>query len=274
MREESRRAAALIGERTGGMPIDVGLVLGSGLAAIADRIAAPVIVRYGELAGFPRPTVGGHEAALVAGRLGTARVAVLKGRVHHYESGDMSGMRVPLETLALLGAGAIVLTNAAGSVKPEIRPGSLVAIRDHINLAGLNPLIGETGDKRFVDMREAYDPTLRQRFAVAAGETGRKMIEGVYMWFPGPSFETPAEIRAAQVLGADLVGMSTVPEAIIARRLGLRVLAISMVTNLAAGLDHAPLSHEQTMRVAAAESVTLSRILEKFFEIWVPDPRG
>lgn len=187
MREESRRAAALIGERTGGAPIDVGLVLGSGLAAIADHLVAPVTVPYAELPGFPQPTVGGHDGALVAGRLGTARLAVLKGRVHHYESGDPAGMRVPLETLALLGAGAVVLTNAAGSVRPTIRAGSLVVIRDHINLTGLNPLTGETGDKRFVDMREAYDPTLRERFAVAAGETGRRMIEGVYMWFPGPS---------------------------------------------------------------------------------------
>jgi purine-nucleoside phosphorylase len=274
VRSESEQAATLVRSRIGDAPIDVGLVLGSGLGAIADHITAPTVIPYDGLPGFARPMVGGHAAELVVGTIGTARVAVLKGRVHHYESGDISAMRVPLETLTLLGAGAVVLTNAAGSTRPEIKPGSLVVIRDHINLTGQNPLIGESDDARFVDLSAAYDPILRERFAKAAAETGRRISDGVYMWRSGPSFETPAEINAVRMLGADLVGMSTVPEVVLARRLGLRVLAVSMVTNFAAGLNEGPLSHEQTMRAAAASIVPLTRVLVKMFDIWVPERRG
>ena len=274
MRSESEQAAALIRSRIGEQPIDVGLVLGSGLGAIADHIANPTVFSYDELPGFTRPMVGGHAAELVTGTIGTARIAVFKGRVHHYESGSVSSMRVPLETLALLGAGAVVLTNAAGSTRPEIKPGSLVVIRDHINLTGQNPLIGETDDGRFVDLTAAYDPILRERFAKAAAEAGRRISDGVYMWRSGPSFETPAEVNALRMLGADLVGMSTVPEVIIARRLGLRVLAVSMVTNFAAGLNEGPLSHEQTMRAAAASIVPLTRVLVKLFDMWVLERRA
>jgi purine-nucleoside phosphorylase len=274
VRSESEQAAALIRSRIGGQPIDVGLVLGSGLGAIADHIANPTVFSYDDLPGFTRPMVGGHAAELVTGTIGTARIAVFKGRVHHYESGSVSSMRVPLETLALLGAGTVVLTNAAGSTRPEIKPGSLVVIRDHINLTGQNPLIGETGDARFVDLTAAYDPILRERFAKAAAETGRRISEGVYMWRSGPSFETPAEVHALRMLGADLVGMSTVPEVIIARRLGLRVLAVSMVTNFAAGLNEDPISHEQTMRAAAASIVPLTRVLMKLFDAWMLERRA
>jgi purine-nucleoside phosphorylase len=271
---ESEQAAALIRSRIGEQPIDVGLVLGSGLGAIADHIANPTVFSYDDLPGFARPMVGGHAAEVVTGTIGTARIAVFKGRVHHYESGSVSSMRVPLETLALLGAGAVVLTNAAGSTRPEIKPGSLVVIRDHINLTGQNPLIGETDDGRFVDLTAAYDPILRERFAKAAAEAGRRISDGVYMWRSGPSFETPAEVNALRMLGADLVGMSTVPEVIIARRLGLRVLAVSMVTNFAAGLNEGPLSHEQTMRAAAASIVPLTRVLVKLFDMWVLERRA
>jgi purine-nucleoside phosphorylase len=274
VRSESEQAAALVRSRIGEQPVDVGLVLGSGLGAIADHIATPTVIPYDDLPGFARPMVGGHAAELVLGTIGTARVAVLKGRVHHYESGDVGAMRVPLETLALLGAGSVVLTNAAGSTRHEIKPGSLVVIRDHINLTGQNPLIGESDDARFVDLTMAYDPILRERFAKAAAEAGRRISEGVYMWRSGPSFETPAEVNALRMLGADLVGMSTVPEVIIARRLGLRVLAVSMVTNFAAGLSEGALTHEQTMRAAAASIVPLTRVLVKLFEIGVLERRG
>jgi purine-nucleoside phosphorylase len=274
VRSESEQAAALIRSRIGDAPIDVGLVLGSGLGAIADHIANPTVFSYDDLPGFTRPMVGGHAAELVTGTIGTARIAVFKGRVHHYESGSVSSMRVPIETLALLGAGSVVLTNAAGSTRPEIKPGSLVVIRDHINLTGQNPLIGEIDDARFVDLTVAYDPILRERFAKAAAETGRRISEGVYMWRSGPSFETPAEVNALRMLGADLVGMSTVPEVIIARRLGLRVLAVSMVTNFAAGINEGPISHEQTMRAAAASIVPLTRVLVKLFDMWLLERRG
>jgi purine-nucleoside phosphorylase len=274
VRSESEQAATLIRSRIGDQPIDVGLVLGSGLGAIADHIANPTVFSYDDLPGFTRPMVGGHAAELVTGTIGTARIAVFKGRVHHYESGSVSSMRVPLETLALLGAGSVVLTNAAGSTRPEIKPGSLVVIRDHINLTAQNPLIGETDDARFVDLTAAYDPILRERFAKAAAEAGRRISEGVYMWRSGPSFETPAEVNALRMLGADLVGMSTVPEVIIARRLGLRVLAVSMVTNFAAGINEGPISHEQTMRAAAASIVPLTRVLVKLFDMWLLERRG
>lgn len=271
MRAESEKSAAVIRNRAGGAAIDVGLVLGSGLAAIADQLKSPVTVPYADLPGFLQPMSGGHTAELVVGMLGSARVAVFRGRVHYYETGDVASMRVPLETLALLGAKAIVLTNAAGSARQEITPGTLVAIRDHINLTGLNPLIGEPAETRNVDMSGAYDTVLRERFHAAARETGRKTGDGVYMWFPGPSFETPSEIAAARMLGADLVGMSTVPEVIIARQLGLRVLAVSIVTNYAAGLRDERINREQTMRVAAAAINSLTRVLTKFCEIWLLD---
>ena len=268
MRDDSLTAADIVRRRIGGGDVDVGLVLGSGLAAIADHIVSPTAMAYEDLPGFPRPRVGGHEGALIVGKLGTARLAVFKGRTHHYETGDVEAMRVPLETLAALGAKAVVLTNAAGSANRDINPGSLVVIRDHINLTGLNPLVGESDDARFVDLCDAYDHLLRRRLAVAALDAGRRTIEGTYMWFPGPSFETPSEIRIARSLGADLVGMSTVPEVILARRLGLRVLAVSMVTNLAAGLAAERLSHEQTVRAAAASIVPLTRVLTRFFDGW------
>jgi purine-nucleoside phosphorylase len=274
MRSESQQAVSVILGRTGGRPVDVGIVLGSGLGAIADHLTAPIVLAYRDLPGFARPLVGGHEPELVIGTLGTACVAVMKGRIHYYERGDIAAMRVPLETLSLLGATAVVLTSAAGSTRQEIKPGSLVVIRDHINLTGLNPLIGEADDARFVDLSVAYDPHLRERFAKAAADAGRRIVEGVYMWQPGPSFETPAEIHAARLLGADLVGMSTVPEVIIARHLGLKVLGVAMVTNFAAGLAAEPLSHAQTMRAAAASIVPLTRVLVKLLENGTQERRG
>jgi purine-nucleoside phosphorylase len=268
MRNQSGQSAALIKSRIGDAPIDVGIVLGLGLSAIADQVADPQIFPYRDLPGFHLPAAEGPDAQLAIGTIGTARVAILRGRVHYYASGDIDAMWVPLQTLSLLGAKAVVLIGAAGSVKPEIGPGALVAISDHINLTGLNPLVGDEGDKRFVDLSGAYDRHLRERFALAAGELGRKTGEGVYMWFPGPSFETPAEIRAAQILGADIVGMSMVPEVIISRRLGLRVLGISMITNFSAGLRTERLAREQTLRAAAASIVPLTRVLTRFLELW------
>ena len=266
---DSERSAAIIREQGGMAPLDVGLVLGGKLAGIADQIPSPAIIPYSKLPGFIEPRSGVSEVA--AGQLGTARVAVLKGRVNYADSGNIAAMRVPLETLARLGAKAVVIAGSAGSTRPEIRPGALVALRDHINLTGLNPLLGQRGATRAVDLEGAYDPVLRERFLVAASDIARKTAEGVFMWFPGPSFETPAEINAARMLGADLVGMSIVPEVIIARQLGLRVLALAMVTNFAAGVGDMSRSREQAMRVAAISIVPLTRVLMKFFEIWVLD---
>lgn len=273
MHQDSEKAAARIRERIGDTRIDVGLVLSAGLAAIADLIAAPISFKYDELPGFIVPRFVTQSAECAIGRLGTCRVAVLKGQTRYHEHGHPDGMRVPLETLKLLGASAVVLTGAAGSTRREISPGSFVAIRDHLNLTGINPLIGQDGENRAVDLSAAYDPHLRERFAAAAGELGRKTSEGTLMWFPGPSYETPAEINAARLLGADLVGMSIVPETIISRHLGLRVFAVATVTNYAAGLGSQLLGREQSMRVSAASTVSLTRILVKFMERWIIDTR-
>jgi purine-nucleoside phosphorylase len=266
MRSESQQAAAAIRSRAGDSPISLGLVLGAGLAAIGEQVMSPVAIPYSTLPAFPRSD---PQSEVIVGTLGTARVAILKGRALYHETRDLAAMRVPLETLKLLGAEAVVLVNSAGSTRTDMPPGTLAAVKDHINLTGENPLFNETGDSRFVDMRGAYDAVMRERFAIAGHGVGRRVSEGVFMWFPGPSFETPAEIHAARTLGADLVGMSLVPEVVIARSLGLRVLAISMVIGYAAGVSNESAEREDRMRVAAAMAASLTRVLTKFFEIWV-----
>jgi purine-nucleoside phosphorylase len=242
-------------------PPEVGIVLGSGVGALADSVMAARSFDYGELPGFPRSGVSGHAGRLLLGRLAGVEVAVLQGRSHYYESGRSDAMRVPLAVLQALGCRHLIVTNAAGSLRKQMGPGSLMLISDHIFLGGPNPLLGETDDDRFVDLSMAYDAGLGSMLKGAAGRTGIALHEGVYMWFGGPSFETPAEIRAARILGADAVGMSTVPEVIIARRLGLLVAAISIITNSAAGLGKAPLSHAQTKTNAAGAAEALLRLL-------------
>lgn len=227
---------------------DYGLVLGTGLGPVADLISNPVTVPYAHIPGFPKGQVSGHSARVVVGMMGKARVFIMQGRAHYYEKGDASIMRVPIETMAALGIKNLILTNAAGSLLEEVPPGSLSLITDHINLSGVNPLIGVSDDSRFVPMVDAYDPLLREALRQAATHSGVTLHEGLYQWFPGPSFETPAEIRASKMLGATLVGMSTVPEVILARRIGLRVAALSMVTNYGAGLFGGSPSHTETKK--------------------------
>jgi purine-nucleoside phosphorylase len=268
MRSESQQAAAAIRARVGDTPVTLGLVLGTGLAAIGEQVTSPVSIPYGELEGFPR-NGSDNQSEIVLGTLGTARVAILKGRALYHETRDLAAMRVPLETLKLLGAEGVLLVNFAGSTRPDLAPGTLVAVKDHINLTGQNPLLHEIGEDRSTDMQGAYDAMMRERFAIAAQSVGRKAGEGIYMWFPGPSFETPAEIAAARTLGADLVGISLVPEVTIARHIGLRVLAISMVTSYAAGVSDDIIDREDRTRIAGAMTSSLTRVLAKFFEIWV-----
>lgn len=242
----------------------VGLVLGSGLGAVADAVVDPVAVGYEELPGFPRPTVEGHAGRAVMGRLGSVPVAVLQGRAHIYEGGDLEAIRTPVRALRAAGAEILVLTNAAGSLRPEVGPGSLMAISDHINLSGVNVLAGPNDPDigpRFPSLRDAYDPALRASMRSVAEELGIGLAEGVYLAVSGPSFETPAEIRAFRALGADAVGMSTVHETVIARHCGLRVVAISAITNLAEGLSDVALSHEQTLRDAQRAAGDLTRLL-------------
>lgn len=232
----------------------VAVVLGSGWAGLASRVALPLEVPYAELPAFPRPTVGGHAARVVLGRIGLQEVALLAGRQHPYEGGRADGMNGALRTLAALGVQTLVLTNAAGSLTPDLPPGGLMLISDHLNLPQRSPLWEERDDRRFVDMTNAYCPVLRAQARASAAAAGVVLHEGVYAWVMGPQFETPAEIRMLRTLGAQAVGMSTVPETIAARHAGLRVLGLSMVTNMAAGLSTETLSHAQTLRQAQAAS--------------------
>jgi xanthosine phosphorylase len=247
----------------------VAVVLGSGLGAVADAVNNSVVVGYEELPGFPQPTVAGHPGRAVLGRIGGMPVAVLQGRAHLYEGGDPEALRVPVRAVRSAGAEILVLTNAAGSLRPEVGPGRLMAITDHINLTGFNALIGpndEAVGPRFPSLRDAYDPELLEVLRATAASLDIDLAEGVYLAVSGPSFETPAEIRAFGRLGADAVGMSTVHETTVARHCGLRVAAISAITNLAEGMSEVPLSHEQTLRDAERASGDLTRLLLGFIE--------
>ncbi|MEL7184027.1 MAG: purine-nucleoside phosphorylase, partial [Pseudomonadota bacterium] len=235
----------LIQDRAGAEPPKFGLILGSGLGHLAEQVEG-VAIDYGDLPGFPHAGVSGHNPKLVIGTLGATRVAVFGAREHYYERGRSDAMRLPLEVLRGLGAEGLIATNAAGSLRADMPTGSLMLLSDHINFSGLNPLIGEATDARFVPMGDAHDPALRGALRNAAEAEGVDLHEGVYAWYSGPSFETPAEIRAIRTLGADAVGMSTVPEVILARFLGLKAAAISTITNMAAGLSDEAISHNHT----------------------------
>ncbi len=258
-----KSATDLLVERLHGLAQKTALVLGSGLGGLIDDVEDAVHIPYADLPGFPQGGVSGHSGELVAGTLSGKPIIMLAGRVHFYEHGNAAAMRPALEILAGLGIGTLILTNAAGSVDPEMAPGSVMLVEDHINFSGANPLIGETSDRRFVGMTGAYDADLREALTNAADATGTPLHKGVYMWFSGPSFETPAEIRMARILGANAVGMSTVPEAILARFLGLRVAACSVITNFAAGMTGAELSHQETKDMAPVGGARLATILRQ-----------
>jgi xanthosine phosphorylase len=262
-------AAGVIAVAARGFTPKLGLILGSGLGALADALEGAMSIDYGDLPGFPEPGVTGHGGRLVLGTLGGLPIACLQGRRHVYEGGDPGAMRAPVRALRHAGAPAVLITNAAGSLQPASPPGSLMAISDHINMLGVNPLSGANDDAigpRFPSMRDAYDPALRGLLRQCAGRLDLPLPEGVYLATHGPSFETPAEIRAFRTLGADAVGMSTVPEVILARHCGLRVAAVSAITNLAEGMGGEPLSHEQTLRNANATAADLHRLAESFCE--------
>ena len=250
MSDDVSRAAAQIQSRIGARRATIGVVLGSGWQGVADAVQDAVELAYRELPGFPQVGVAGHAGTLRIGRIGAAEVAVLSGRQHTYEAGDAAAMKGAIRALAGIGVRALVLTNAAGSLDTAMRPGSLMVLQDHLNMAQRTPLHGEEGAQRFVDLRDAYDPALRALALRIAARQGTALHEGVYAWMIGPQFETPAEIRMLRMLGAQAVGMSTVPEAILARHAGLRVLALSMLTNMGCGLEDEILSHAHTLAVA------------------------
>jgi xanthosine phosphorylase len=249
----------------------LGIILGSGLGAVAEALEDAVAIPYTELPDFPQPSVHGHAGSLALGTLSGVPVACLQGRRHVYEGGDPGAMRGPVRALQAAGAEALFVTNAAGSLDADVGPGSLMAISDHINMLGVNPLTGPNDDEvgpRFPSLRDAYDPELRQLLRDAAGALGVALAEGVYLATSGPSFETPAEIRAFRTLGADAVGMSTVPEVILARHAGLKVVAVSAITNLAEGMGGEALSHEQTLRYAGVAAGDLTRLIIEFCAVF------
>jgi purine-nucleoside phosphorylase len=260
---ETTTLADLIRTRAGDAPVRLGLILGSGLGHIAHQVDG-VAIPYADLPGFPHVGVSGHNPNLHVGLLAGVRVAVFGAREHYYESGNPRAMLPALQALKGLGATDLILTNAAGSLRADIPPGDLMLLSDHINYNGLNPLIGEKTDARFVPMTDAHDPGLRAALKDAAAREGIALPEGVYCWYSGPSFETPAEIRMLKLIGGDAVGMSTVPEVILARFLGLKVAAISTITNMAAGMSDEQISHEHTKAMAPLGAAKLERILKEF----------
>jgi len=256
--------AKRINERTGGHKVRMGLILGSGLSGLVNAVQNPVSIPFADLDGFPQVGVSGHNPNLVIGSIEGIDVAVFGGRAHYYEHGQADIMRLPLETIKELGATSVFVANSAGSLRSDIAPGDLMLITDHINLSGANPLIGEPDERRFVDMVDAYDPVLREAILNGAKARNIKISQGVYAWFSGPNFETPAEVRMAAILGADAVGMSTVPEVILARFLGLKAVGVSNITNMGAGMSEGGLSHEQTKQVAGQGAEKFESLLCSF----------
>lgn len=244
------------------------LILGSGLGGIARQLQDATTIAYRDIPGFPISTVAGHAGQFVLGRWQHCPLLVMQGRFHAYEGYCPSDLALPIRLMRRLGIETLVLTNAAGGISRQLHPGALMMIRDHINLSGRNPLQGPNDPEfgpRFFDMSAAYDPDLQQSLREAARQSDVKLHEGVYLYVLGPNFETPAEIRAFQTLGADAVGMSTVPECLLARHCGMRVLGLSVITNLAAGIASHALSHDETLAEAAGAYGNVERLLAQFF---------
>ncbi len=270
--DQVAEAAAFLKGKLGALEPRIGMVLGSGLGAVAGAVTDASIVPYAEIPHFPRSTVEGHAGRIVAGALAGVPVVVMQGRVHFYEGYTPLEVTFPMRVLGALGLRAIVLTNAAGGIGAGYRVGQLVALADHINLMGWNPLTGPNEPRfgfrpgaglRFFDLTEAYSKRLRAMAAEAAAEEGFALEEGVYVATPGPNYETPAEIRAFRTLGATLVGMSTVPETLVARHMGMEVLGISCVTNLAAGLSSRHLRHEEVYETGRQVENRLAGLLKR-----------
>jgi purine-nucleoside phosphorylase len=263
--EKATAAAEFVGRRTELRPT-IAIVLGSGLGAFAEQLESATAIGFAEIPNFARSTVPGHSGKLVIGKVAGVPVAVMQGRVHAYEGYSPEEVTFPVRVLGRMGAKTLVLTNAAGGINEGLRQGQLVLIADHINLSGRNPVAARNDERlgpRFFDMSEAYSSRLRELAHEAARAMEFRLDEGVYLSVLGPSFETPAEIRAFRTMGADLVGMSTVQETIVARHMGIEVLGISCVTNMAAGIQKEPLSHEEVMETGRAVEKQLAGLLTR-----------
>jgi purine-nucleoside phosphorylase len=244
----------------------IGLILGSGLGSFVNQIEITASISFDELPGFPTAGVGGHAGQLILGRVGETKVVALQGRAHYYEHGKADVMAVAIRTLGAMGCESLVLTNAAGSLMVDAAPGSIMLITDHINMTGVSPLFGEEGNQRFVDMVGAYNPQLNNKLRDAAHTNKITLHEGIYAWMSGPQFETPAEIQALKVLGAHAVGMSTVPEVILARHMKIPLCALSIMTNYAAGMSPTTISHEQTIEYAKKAENCVKDLLSSYLK--------
>lgn len=267
--EKIKAAAEYIRARVSMRPT-IGLVLGSGLGEYAETLEDAVRIAYSEIPSFPVPTIPGHSGALVIGRKCGREVVVLQGRIHYYEGLPQQEITLPIRVLAALGVKTVVLTNACGGVNLAFKPGDLMLISDHINYSGANPLIGPNMDEfgpRFPDMSDLYTASLRRQIKQKAQESGISLREGVYAMYSGPNYETPAEIRMFRILGADTVGMSTVPEAIVAGHCGMQVVGVSCVTNMAAGVLPVKLSHEEVTETANRVKKVFQKLIDLIVEI-------
>lgn len=263
MIEGVQQAAAILKARLSAQPI-VGIVLGSGLGNLADRIENPIYVSYSEIPDFPTSTAPGHAGRFVAGELEGKQVLCMQGRLHFYEGHSMQDIAFPVYVMKALGIETLILTNAAGGVNTSFSIGDFMLLEDHINFMGTNPLIGQNDEKigpRFCDMTFAYTPELQKLACKVADQQGIPLQKGVYLGYMGPSYETPAEIRAFRTLGADAVGMSTVPEVIAANHCGLKVLAISLITNMAAGIEKKKLSGDEVIEIANQRAQVLQILI-------------
>ena len=270
-------AADVIRARKPGFEPRVAMILGSGLGVLAEQMTDAVSISYADLPGFPISTVHGHAGELVLGTLAGVPVVCMKGRGHFYEGYGAHVMTSAVRTFKLLGCEMLLVTNAAGSLRPEVDAGSVVVLSDHINLLPGSPMAGPNDDRfgpRFFSMANAYDADLRELVKTTAAEKNITLAEGVYLAAPGPNFETAAEIRAFKTLGADVVGMSVVPEVISARHCGLKVVGVSAITNLAEGLSPFPLSHERTLKYAAVAAKDLVTLIHSFVERLASVPRA
>ncbi len=257
---QMKEAASYVRQQLGERQPRIAIILGSGLGDLADSLTESIYIPYGEIPHFPLSTVAGHKGRFVAGKLGQQEVLCMQGRFHYYEGYDLKQVTLPVRVMKLLGIETLLVTNAAGGVNASYHPGDLMLIEDHLNLTGENPLIGENLEEfglRFFDMTVAYDRQYRDLAQQIAAVMGLPLQHGVYAWLTGPNFETPAEIRYLQTIGADAVGMSTVPEVLVARHCGIRVCGISCITNMAAGIGEGLLSHEEV-------NETADRVRERF----------
>jgi purine-nucleoside phosphorylase len=277
--EAARKSADAIGKRVGDRKPAVGIVLGSGLGGLAKAIQNPTRVPFKEIPGFPEATVVGHDGAVIAGSLAGREIVALSGRLHMYEGHSSALAAFPVRVFHALGIRELFVSNAAGGISTKLRVGDLMMISDHINLTGSNPLVGpaQEGETRFADMTDAYDPGLRRIMRTTAERLKIPLREGVYAGLLGPSYETPSEVKMLRLLGADAVGMSTVPEVIMARALGMRVAGISCITNAAAGVTGAALSHaevlETTQRVSAAFESLVTEFVARAADIQISSAR-